>query len=231
MGGEELLQGVEGCSWGDLTSSRGEENLYCTYGKEQWKETPWENRALHPDGGWGKEEQGHKDTTHHQSHFLLGWGAVDAVAVPTGRPEAEESGSTVHYRAHRFTPVRGQHCWDTLTSFPVLRDFLLLKACRMLNYFQWRQGVLLDSQVPSFLCWLQEAPTQTRIPWVAAVLGQAQAGVCVCGCLLGKEHLGVMQPPPTGPSVMLLSPTDGRSLSLLLMLWGKMEKTLCPPIH
>lgn len=120
---------------------------------------------------------------------------MDAAAAPTGRPEAEESGSMVRYRTHCFIPVRGEHSWGILTS-PCY--FLLLKARRMLNSIKGRQGVLLlSSQVPSFLSWVQEAPTQTEISWVAAVPGSAPVGAGACGCSLGQEHLGVMQPPPT----------------------------------
>lgn len=100
-----------------------------------------------------------KDRTHQQSHFILRWGAVDPAAAPAGRPEAQESGSTAHYRAHCFSPVRREHSWDMLTSEPllllatsVLCYFLLLKACR----------------IPSFLSWVREAPTP--VPGSAGVL-------------------------------------------------------------
>lgn len=36
-----------------------------------------------------------------------------------------------------------------------------------------------------------------KMYWVAAVLGSAPAAVCVRACSLGKEHLRMMQPPPT----------------------------------
>lgn len=98
-------------------------------------------------------------------------------------------------------------------NFSVFCYFLLLKAYRMLNSLQ---GRLLDSQVPSFLSWVQEAPTP--------FLGSSAAGACVCACRLGCCTWGCCSHLPRAHWVLLLSPGHGRSLSLLLMLWAKWRK-------
>lgn len=148
-------------SWGDLASSWDEENKYFLYEKEQQEKVLPTRWACTNRGGGEPHNQKKKlkDRTHQQSHFILRWGAVDPAAAPAGRPEAQESGSTAHYRAHCFSPVRREHSWDMLTSEPllllatsVLCYFLLLKACR----------------IPSFLSWVREAPTP--VPGSAGVL-------------------------------------------------------------
>lgn len=79
--------------------------------------------------------------TYHRSHFPLWWRAVDAVATPAGRPEAEEQRCVVHCPDHCFIPESsvGNPRKETTTavrSFTALSYFLLLKVCRMLNSVQ-----------------------------------------------------------------------------------------------
>lgn len=122
-----------------------------------------------------------------------------------------------------IVPARGGEStagisWLTVTTaagnFSALCYFLLLKGCRMMNSLQWR---VLDSQVPSFLSSVQEAPTQFP--------GEQQQQR-VCARCWARRTWGCAAP-PTAPLGYAAEPRRWEESVSAALAVSKTEKAVC----